>query len=173
MYADLETDRRRITEISPQQIVFSDSTFDAAAPQPSPAFMFKATRDSARPIPPETALVEQRFDWSYYLSHVPFTFEWSDSTKLDSVRFIYSIDKNGNATCKPLPWRNGDSVTKLGEKAQPYLFLLDKWSPAKRMKKRKGHRQGKTKNAACTVILTIYAYDPYAGRLMPIEISGK
>jgi hypothetical protein len=171
--------RRRVAEISPQQITFSDSTFNASAPQPSTEYALGVLQrtDSAFNLnikPAANSLTENKFDWQYYLAHIPYTFEWTDSTKQDSIRFIYSIDKRGNATCKPLPWRNADSTNAVFEKAaSPYLIKLRGWNPARRAKKLINDGSAiKTKRVPCTVILTVYAYDPNAGRLLPIEVGG-
>jgi hypothetical protein len=170
MYADVEMDRRRITEISPNQIVFSDSVFNSSLPQPfrNDVVEFIMTDSGKTRIDQPAAA----FDWEKYLKTIPHQFAWSDSTRADSARFIYSIDKNGNATCKALPWRTGDTASiAFEQKVWPYVAALRQWQPAKRVKKRR-NRQPKVKNAACTVILIVYAYDPYAGRLLPIEVDG-
>lgn len=170
MYADVETDRRRITEISPNQIVFSDSIFNSSLPQPLEEYVMVNTKTDSGIIRSDQPVTP--FDWEKYFKKVPHHFAWNDSTRSDSARFIYSIDKNGNATCKALPWRTEDTATIAFEKkVWPYVAGLRQWYPAKTVKKRR-NRQPKVKNAACTVILTVYAYDPYAGRLLPIEVDG-
>jgi hypothetical protein len=174
MYPDSKKHRKRKAEITPQQITFSDSVYNPNAPQPSPEYMFTVAqlKDSLNRVPPKEAVAENRFDWAYYLSHIPYTFEWTDSTRFDSIRVIYSIDKRGNATCKPLPWRNGAADMVFEKKASPYLFKLTSWYPAGKFKKIPDGNQAIIKRVPCTVILTVYAYDPNAGRLLPIEVGG-
>ena len=172
MYDD---DRKRLTEISSKQIVFSDSSSGSAPgsamPQPSLLYLRGVKGISDSMFLKENT--EVSFPWEGYLNQIPFHFDWADSTRSDSMRFIYSIDKNGNAKSETLPWVREDSTELNFERAvYPYLIKLISWYPAKKVTKSRLHF-AKSKRIACTVILTVYAYDPYAGRLLPIEVSGQ
>ncbi len=176
MYETTKKDRRSDPEV-PNKFVFSDSTSNFFLPQPSLEYMFRTSRptDSLFSLPPEPSVVEKKFDWPYYLERIPHQYAWSDSTRSDSARFIYSVDKRGKATCKPIPWRNADSATVAFEK-KTFLYMahLSQWSPARKAKRATRDLQSlKTKTAACTVIVTVYAYDPNAGRLLPLELEGE
>ncbi|MEO5644015.1 MAG: hypothetical protein ABIQ40_12965 [Bacteroidia bacterium] len=173
MYPEAKRNPKRITEFSSQQIVLSDTIFNPLAPKPSPGYMVPGN-DSNHIVLGETFTGAQ-FNWQSYLSRISFKFAWSDSTKLDSARFIYRIDKNGNAECTFLPWINSDSSgSEFAGKAATFFLRLKIWSPARRVKRVTS--DGKTKKAkkvACMIILTVYAYDPNAGRILPIELMGK
>lgn len=170
MYPQAKRNSKIITEISPRQIVLSDTIFDLLAPKPSPGYMVPQN-DSTHIVLGETFRGAQ-FNWYSYLTRIPYKFAWSDSTKLDSARVIYTIDKNGKAECKFLPWINEDSIQSEFEgKAATFLFRLRTWSPARRVKKVSDGKPTKTKKVACMVILTVYAYDPNAGRILPIEVN--
>jgi hypothetical protein len=169
LYEDPKADHKRITEISPNQIVFSDSGF-SMQPHPLLEYLFN---DSLHTRPSEEMILNKQFDWAYYLSRVPYEFKWADSTRADSVRFIYNVDKNGNATCNPLPWPVMDSSnTALQTKVGSHMARLRQWSAASKAKTSL-HFFTREKSVACIVLITIWAYDPYAGRLMPIEVTGK
>lgn len=169
LYEDPKADQKRVTEISANQIVFSDSGF-SMQPQPSLEYL---NSDSLNIRVPEEMIAKSRFDWAYYLTRVPYEFKWADSTRLDSARFIYNIDKRGNATCNALPWPAMDSSnTELEQKVIRHMTKLRQWSAASQMKTSL-HFFTRRKSVACIVLITIYAYDPYAGRLMPIEVTGK
>jgi hypothetical protein len=110
------------------------------------------------------------FSWNDVLKPMKYEYAWKDSTRTDSARFIYTIDKHGKAKCEAFPYENADSS---GEAFQTrvfkYLVLLDRWTPARIPKG--AVRDGgstRTKRVACTVIITVYAYDPNAGRLVPL-----
>lgn len=169
LYEDPKADQKRITEISANQIVFSDSGF-SMQPQPSVEYL---NNDSLNIRVPEEMIANGKFNWAYYLNRVPYEFKWTDSTRLDSARFIYNIDKRGNATCNALPWPVMDSSnTALERKVMQHMTRLRQWSAASQMKTSL-HVFKRQKSVACIVLITVYAYDPYAGRLMPIEVTGK
>ncbi len=168
-----------ITEFSTKQIVFGDSGISSIAPQPFIGdrtlsdTVFTGDSFSRNNLPPSSSS-ENKFDWLNYLKLISWQFFWSDSTKRDSAQFEFTIDKNGNATCKALPWKNADSTCRAFEKKSfPYLFLLSEWLPARRNKVGVFHRKGKFRNVPCIVIVTVYAYDPNAGKSLPVEIIDK
>jgi hypothetical protein len=172
LYEDPHADRKRVTEISSSQIVFTDSGF-SMQPQPLLGYEYMYDDSLDKFVPPETVVATKQFDWAYYLTRVQYEFKWADSTRSDSARFIYNIDKKGNATCNPLPWPAMDSGNvEFEKKARKYMQRLTRWSAASKTKTSM-HFFKREKSVACIVLITIYAYDPYAGRLMPIEISGK
>ncbi|MDQ3108671.1 MAG: hypothetical protein M3R17_02155 [Bacteroidota bacterium] len=121
--------------------------------------------------PPYPIYVEGRqFSWDAVLKQTKYEFTWSDSTRADSARFIYTIDKNGKAKCESFPYENADS-SGLAFQTQifNYFVLFDRWTPARTPKRsNKGGQSVKTKRMACTVIIMVYAYDPNVGRLVPM-----
>jgi hypothetical protein len=108
--------------------------------------------------------------WNDVLKPVKHAYAWSDSTRTDSARFIYTIDKRGKAKCEAFPYESADSSGQAFQaKVYKYLVLLDSWAPARVPKRSSADRNSrKTKRVPCTVIITVYAYDPYAGRLVPL-----
>jgi hypothetical protein len=159
MYGD-STSRTRITDFSLNQIVISDSGYDARAPMP----MYNVESRLDGP---------HAFNWRESLKEIHYQFAWADTSRYDSARFVYYIDKHGIATCQPLPWVKADSTTRKFEKmALPYMTSLRFWSPANKVKRsrRQLDRAPKTKPVASYVTIIIYAYDPNKGRLLPLEI---
>jgi hypothetical protein len=162
MYGD-STSRTRITDFSLNQIVISDSGYDARAPMP--LYNVESRLDGPH-----------AFNWRESLKEIHYQFAWSDTSRSDSARFVYYIDKHGIASCQPLPWVHADSTTRKFEKmALPYMTSLRFWSPAKKVKRsrRQLDRAPKTKPVSSFVTIVIYAYDPDKGRLLPLEIVPK
>ena len=110
---------------------------------------------------------EVMFNWNKYLSSLNYTFAYSDSSRSDSAQYLFSIDKKGNATCKPLSWKTADSTCRVFEnKTMKYATVLTKWITAQQNKK-PGSK--KLKKVPCTVIVTFYAFEGNANRRLPIE----
>lgn len=159
MYGDSNT-HARITDISLNQIVISDSGYDARAPQP---LYNIESRELDGP---------HVFNWRESLKQIHYQFAWTDTSRSDSARFVYYIDKRGNATCRPLPWVFADSTCRAFEKtALPYMNSLRHWAPANKVKRSRRNLEPKPVSSFVTII--IYAYDPNAGKLMPVEIVPK
>lgn len=162
MYGDSNT-RVRITDFSFDQIVISDSGFDARVPQPLYTI--------------ESRLLDgpHAFNWGESLKEIHYQFAWTDTSRSDSARFTYYIDKKGNAICRPLPWVTADSTCRKFEKmASPYMSSLRRWTPARKVKRGLFHREeGKFKPVSSFVTIVIYAYDPEKGKLLPLEIEPK
>jgi hypothetical protein len=166
VYLYAESDRHaRVTDASANQIVFSDSTLNPNAPHPlNEDLYFVSGTDSGRVGDGPSSLP---FDWNKYLSSLKYTFLWTDSTRADSAQYVFTIDKKGNASCKPLPWKNADSTCRVFEdKTKSYATVLKRWFPAQQNKK---IGSVKMRKVPCTVIVTIYAYDPNVGRILPVD----
>ena len=159
MYGDSNS-RARITDFSLNQIVISDSGYDARAPMP----VYNAELRFDGP---------HAFNWRESLKEIHYRFAWIDTSRSDSARFTYYIDKKGNAICKPLPWVTADSSCRVFEKmASSYMISLRHWIPANKIKRRLLHKESvKLKPVSSFVTIVIYAYDPDKGRLLPIEIA--
>lgn len=168
-YIYSESDKRaRVTDVSPDQIVFGDSVVNPNAPHPINYDLYFERKTGSDSVTNRN-LSEGQFDWSQYLSSMKYTFLWTDSTRCDSAQYIFTIDKKGHATCKPAPWKNADSTGRAFEnRTKSYATVLTAWFPAQRNKK---IGSVKMRKVPCTVIVTIYAYDPNFGRLLPIESS--
>jgi hypothetical protein len=178
---DSSKHRNRISEISFKQIVLNDSA-ESNPVDPQPYSDYRSydaasfAKDSTRgPLTFSiTSTPARQFNWKAYLRTIPWKYLWSDSTRKDSAKFEFTIDKNGKASLKTLPWKRNEDSTQLAfEKTGAlYLSLLKQWYPAKRVKgKQSERREPRTKNVACKVIVTLYAYDPNEGRLLPIETN--
>lgn len=173
LYPDAERTRERSVEFTPTAIVFSDSLFDPWEAQP----VYVGTNWSDEK---DSALLVGRmadgfpqgpFNWEKYLSTMQYGFAWSDTTRSDSARFEFTIDRKGRAAVKLLPWETADSSCRVFEKRSAvYMTRLRQWYPARRLKNRK---KQKLRNVACVAVVTLYAYDPMAGRLLPVPVLTK
>jgi hypothetical protein len=173
IYPDVERTREHSVEFTPTAIVFSDSLFDPWEAQPiyvgsnwtndkDSAFLVNKMADGFPQGP---------FNWEKYLSTMQYGFAWTDSTRSDSARFEFTLDKKGRATVKLLPWETADSSCRVFEKRSTvHMTRLRQWYPARRLKNKK--RQ-KLRNVACVAVVTLYAYDPMAGRLLPVPVITK
>ncbi len=159
IYRDNKSYRKQITEISTQQIVFTDSVRNAFAPVP--------IREGLNS--------DNGFDWIGYISETNYSFAWADSVRSDSARFIFSVDKNGFATCDKIPILHQDSTGEILENVcYYYLGKLSKWQPARKAKRLGGKQEHpNTKRVASFAIITVTAFDANKGKLMPIEIVPK
>lgn len=180
-YFETETGQSssHITEFSAKQIVFGDSGIMFRPPQPSLSDKnFSDTIFNKAKTTKGFLLLDTTdryyFAWERYLNLISWKFAWTDSSRMDSAQYEFTIDKKGKATCKALPWNNSDSTCRAFEKKTiPYLFLLDKWVPARRSKTGFLRRERKSKTIPCTVIVTVFAYDENERDLLPINVIEK
>ncbi len=170
LYPGAERTREHSVEFTPTAIVFSDSLFDPWEAQPVyVGNTWSDDRDSALLVRELAGGFPQGpFNWERYLATMQYGFAWTDSTRSDSARFEFTIDRKGRATVKLLPWETADSSCRVFEKRSAvYMTRLRQWYPARRLKNRK---KKKLRNVACVAIVTLYAYDPMAGRLLPVPV---
>ncbi|CAN5120772.1 hypothetical protein BH09BAC5_BH09BAC5_07990 [soil metagenome] len=159
IYEDSQNNRKKAETDIPTKSNNGDSVNNGLAPKP---ILDHYSSDAG-------------FDWNGMLKKSGYVYQWLDSTKADSARFVFTIDKNGKATCKLMPNTKEDSSSLAFEqKIKPYLFLLNQWIPAQKAKAIQfGNKRFRTKRIASIVVITVYAFDPNAGKLLPIEISPK
>lgn len=110
----------------------------------------------------------EKFDFAKYVEAIGYQFAWTDSVKLDSARFEYVVDAKGRVKFTPLPWAQCDSTTRAFEaQALPVMRKLWLWYPAQRL----SNRNSKLENVACTITITVYAFDGGAEVPPPILVK--
>jgi hypothetical protein len=150
-------------DFSWKEIVYSDSSSLFYPPQPYdwPYETPKTDADPERDYP------RGDYDWSVWLKTIDYSFAWSDSARSDSAQFEFTIGKKGDVSIRAIPWPKADSTCRAFEAAaRKRMMTRTSWYPARR---RKNERSRKMKNVKSIVIVTVYAYDPTKGRLLPIE----
>ena len=166
----------RISKVGREEIVFVDSAA-LAYPPILPAVPFSAYGAIADKSQKQIAKYlranypGENFDWESFFSTMQFQFAWDDSVRKDSAQVQVTVNADGNATFRIIPWKNADSATQvLQEQTLKKLQTRPLWYTARPRYARKHKRKNTPR---CVAIITIHAYDPSKERLMPIEVIPK
>jgi hypothetical protein len=107
----------------------------------------------------------EEFAWNEYISQYEHTFEWDDTSGIDSTVFIYEVNTRGQVKCAALP-TDDTSAIRLQKELLTAMKKLWVWYPAARVSD-DGRKQKKT---SCVVRVEIYAVKVGYGHNLPIKI---
>lgn len=108
---------------------------------------------------------EGEFSWKEYLSQYNHTFEWDDTSGIDSTVFIYEVNSRGQVKCGALPSEDSSAMA-LQKNLLPMMKQLWVWYPAARIT-HDGRRQ---KKVTCIVRVQVYAVKLGYGQNLPLKI---
>jgi hypothetical protein len=108
----------RISKVGREEIVFNDSAA-LVSPAILPAVPFstygaiadKSQKQIGKYL--RNNYPGEKFDWEGFFSTMQFQFAWDDSIRKDSAQVQATVDADGNATFKIIPWKNTDSATRV------------------------------------------------------------
>jgi hypothetical protein len=109
----------------------------------------------------------EEFDWITWLDQYEHTFDWDDSSGIDSTLFIFEVNPRGQVNCVPVAMSKDDSSALVLQKNLiPLMKKLWIWYPASTITD-EGKRQ---KKVSCTVVVKVYAVRIGEGQRLPLKI---
>lgn len=107
----------------------------------------------------------EEFAWNEYVGQYEHTFEWDDTTGIDSTVFIYEVNSRGHVKCNTIATEDSTAMA-LQKHLLPMMKKLWVWYPASRVTD-DGRRQ---KKVSCTVRVQVYAVKMGYGQNLPLKI---
>lgn len=108
---------------------------------------------------------EGEFAWKEYLSQYEHTFEWDDTSGIDSTIFLYEVNSRGQVKCGGIA-SSDSSAMALQKNLLPLMKKLWVWYPASRISD-DGRKQ---KKVSCIVRVQVYAVKLGYGYNLPLKI---
>ena len=94
------------------------------------------------------------FNWGEWLSQYEHTFDWSDTSGIDSAAFVFAVNPRGDMECRAVPPAREDSSSlALQQNLFPLMKRLWAWYPAYTVTGDARRR----KPVACIVTVKVYA----------------
>jgi len=109
----------------------------------------------------------EEFAWIDFLNQYEHTFDWDDTSGIDSTLFIFEVNPRGQVRCVPVAMTKDDSsALALQKNLTPLMKRLWIWYPAATITD-DGRRQ---KKVSCTVVVKVYAVRVGEGQRLPLKI---
>ncbi len=108
----------------------------------------------------------EEFPWEEWLNQNPHTFEWDDTSGIDSVSFDLEINARGQMRIRSYAHQGDSSSIALAEKLLPVIKKLWLWYPASMVT----NDGSKVKKVSCVVRMKVYAVKLGYGQNLPLKI---
>lgn len=107
----------------------------------------------------------EEFAWNEYVSQYEHTFEWDDTSGIDSTVFIYEVNSRGQVKCGAIATADSSAMA-MQKNLLPLMKKLWVWYPASGVSE--GNRR--QKKVSCIVRVQVYAVKLGYGQNLPLKI---
>lgn len=109
----------------------------------------------------------EEFAWIDWLNQYEHTFEWDDTSGVDSTSFSFEINSRGQMRLKSSSYDGDSSAIALHKNLLPLMKKLWIWYPAAMV----SDDNRKQKKLSCTVTVQVFAVKEGYDRKLPLEIA--